>query len=71
MIGVLVVSVGFYAIDFFVDFAFMDAYVTAFTIAKELSIVKDYSEVATGKEVADNYEKGEEVFDKFIKNTVG
>ncbi len=33
MIGVLVVSVGFYVIDFFVDFAFMDAYVTAFTVA--------------------------------------
>ena len=39
---------------------------TAFSIAKELNLLNNYSEVATGIEVDEEYEKGEENFDKFI-----
>lgn len=41
---------------------------TAFSIAKELKLVTNYSEVTTGKEVDIELNKGEENFDKFIKN---
>ena len=41
---------------------------TALTIAKELNIAENKEEVATGKELEEVYEKGEDYFDKFIKN---
>lgn len=39
---------------------------TAFSIAKDLRLVSDYSEVTTGVEVDVELEKGEESFDSFI-----
>ena len=41
---------------------------TAYTIAKNLDIVKDYSEVTTGEEIAEMLAKGEVEFDKFVKS---
>ncbi|MDO4611511.1 MAG: HAD-IC family P-type ATPase [Candidatus Saccharibacteria bacterium] len=40
---------------------------TAFSIAKDLKLAKNYDEVATGNEVDAAFKKGEESFDKFIK----
>lgn len=40
---------------------------TAFSIAKDLKIVKEYDEVTTGMEVDEYLSKGQEEFDKFIK----
>lgn len=40
---------------------------TAFAIAKELALVENFSEVATGTEVAEHLKKGEAAFDNFIK----
>ncbi len=40
---------------------------TAFSIAKELKLTNDYSEVTTGVEVEEEFEKGENSFDHFIK----
>lgn len=40
---------------------------TAFSIAKEIEIASDITEVATGVEVAHAFERGEEYFDKFVK----
>lgn len=39
---------------------------TAYKIARDLELVEDKDEVATGKELDDVYEKGEDEFDKFI-----
>lgn len=41
---------------------------TAYSIAKELEIAKDYEEVATGLELEEAYQKGTKYFDRFIKN---
>lgn len=41
---------------------------TAFAIGKELGIVTDYSEVATGLEVSKHFKLGQKEFDNFIKN---
>ena len=40
---------------------------TAFAIAKELSLVSDYSEVTTGTEIQKYLQKGEAAFDEFVK----
>lgn len=40
---------------------------TAFSIAKDLKLTNNYNEVATGIEVDNEYKKGEESFDQFIK----
>lgn len=40
---------------------------TAYSIAKDLGLVEDYSEVTTGQEVNEYLEKGKKAFDKFIK----
>lgn len=40
---------------------------TAFSIAKDLSIVNDFSEVTTGLEVDEYLKKGKQEFDNFIK----
>ncbi len=40
---------------------------TAFSIAKDLKLAKNYDEVATGDEVDREFAKGREPFDKFIK----
>ncbi len=40
---------------------------TAFSIAKDLKLTKDYEEVTTGSEVDDEFEKGEKSFDNFIR----
>ena len=40
---------------------------TAYSIAKDLKIVKNYQEVTTGEKIEKELEKGEESFDKFIK----
>ena len=41
---------------------------TAFAIAKELNLVKEYEEVVTGLELEEAFSKGEKYFDNFIKN---
>ncbi len=41
---------------------------TAFAIAKELGLCKDFSEVATGVDVANERAKGEKEFDDYVKN---
>lgn len=41
---------------------------TAFAIGKELGIVTDYSEVATGLEVSKHFKLGQKEFDNFIKD---
>ena len=41
---------------------------TALTIAKDLNLASDKSEVITGIELEEAYEKGEKYFDKYIKN---
>lgn len=41
---------------------------TAFRIAKDLSLVSNYNEVVTGKEIKESYQKGNDYFDNFIKN---
>lgn len=41
---------------------------TAFCIAKELSLVSDYSEVATGSDIEKYYSMSEKDFDEYIKN---
>ena len=40
---------------------------TAFSIARDLKMVNDYSQVTTGDEVEDAFKEGEALFDKFIK----
>ena len=40
---------------------------TAFSIAQEIEIASDITEVATGTEVANAFSRGEEFFDKFVK----
>ncbi len=40
---------------------------TAFNIGKKLNLVKNFSEVATGNKIEEEYTKGFESFDKFIK----
>ncbi|MCI6188604.1 MAG: hypothetical protein PUJ60_02755 [bacterium] len=40
---------------------------TAFSIAKDLKLTNDYSEVTTGVEVDEKFEKGEKSFDNFIR----
>lgn len=40
---------------------------TAFSIAKDLKLTNDYSEVTTGVEVDEKFEKGENIFDNFIR----
>ena len=40
---------------------------TAFSIAKELSLTNDYSDVTTGVEVDEHLNKGKEAFDEFVK----
>lgn len=40
---------------------------TAFKIAKDLHLTNDYKEVTTGTEVEEYLKKGEEEFDKFVK----
>ena len=40
---------------------------TAFSIGRELGLVDDYSKVASGAEVAAEIERGEERFDKFVR----
>ena len=40
---------------------------TAFSIAKDLKLAKDYDEVTTGEEVDTEFEKGEKSFDNFIR----
>lgn len=40
---------------------------TAFSIAKDLELVSDYSEVARGDEVSHAYDQGFEYFDEFVK----
>lgn len=39
---------------------------TAYSIAKELSLAKDYSEIASGDEIEEELNKGKESFDKYI-----
>jgi len=41
---------------------------TAFSIAKELNLTKNFKEVTTGVEVEKYLEKGDKAFDKFIKS---
>ena len=41
---------------------------TAFSIAKDLKLVTNYSEVTTGELLDKEYEKGEKSFDKFIRS---
>ena len=41
---------------------------TAYSIAKDLKLTNSYNEVTTGVDLDIEYEKGEESFDKFIKN---
>lgn len=41
---------------------------TAFSIAKDLKLASSKEQVATGLEIDEAYAKGEEYFDKFIKN---
>lgn len=41
---------------------------TAFSIAKDIDIATDISQVATGKEVEAAYNLGEQAFDEFVKN---
>ena len=43
---------------------------TAFSIAKDLKLTETYDEVATGTEVDEEFNKGEENFDKFISQKV-
>ena len=43
---------------------------TAFKIAEDLKLVKSYDEVATGTEVDDEFSKGEENFDSFIRRKI-
>ena len=45
-----------------------DHALTAYSIAKELELVKDYEEVSNGEEVSKVLEQGEEAFDEFVKN---
>lgn len=40
---------------------------TAFSIAKDLKLTNEYSEVTTGEEVDEEFEKGEKSFDNFIR----
>lgn len=40
---------------------------TAFNIGKKLNLVKNYNEVATGVQIDEEFSKGQEHFDKFIK----
>lgn len=40
---------------------------TAYSIAQDISIANHFSQVATGKEVEEAFAKGEELFDKFVK----
>ena len=41
---------------------------TAYSIAKELKLAKNYEQVTTGLEIEEAYQKGEEYFDNFIKD---
>lgn len=41
---------------------------TAFSIAKDLDLTKDYNDVTTGKEVDEELKKGKKSFNEFIKN---
>ena len=41
---------------------------TAFSIAKELKLAKTLEQVTTGLEIEEAYQKGQNYFDKFIKN---
>ena len=41
---------------------------TAYSIAKDLELTKNYDEVTTGEEVEDNLEKGDIEFDKFVSS---
>ena len=41
---------------------------TAYAIAKDLNLVNDYNEVATGLEIDEAFKKGEKYFDEFIKD---
>lgn len=43
---------------------------TAYSIAKELKLTKNYDEVATGAKVDEELAKGELAFDEFVKNTL-
>lgn len=43
---------------------------TAFSIAKDLNLVTDYKQVATGSEIEEAYQKGENYFDNFIKDKI-
>ena len=43
---------------------------TAYSIAKELNLTKNYDEVATSSKVDEEFEKGELAFDNFVKNTL-
>ena len=43
---------------------------TAFSIAKDLKLTNDYSEVTTGIEVENELKKGEKTFDNFIKEKI-
>jgi magnesium-transporting ATPase (P-type) len=43
---------------------------TAFSIAKDLKLTDKFEQVATGHEVDEEFNKGEESFDKFIKGKV-
>lgn len=42
--------------------------ITAFSIAKDLKLTNEYSEVTTGEEVDEEFEKGEKSFDNFIRS---
>lgn len=41
---------------------------TAYSIAKDIKIAESYDAVATGKQVENAFEKGEEFFDEFVKD---
>lgn len=41
---------------------------TAFSIGKDLNLVKNYAEVTTGKEIDEELINGEKSFDEFVKN---
>ena len=43
---------------------------TAFSIAKDLKLTDKFEQVATGHEVDEEFNKGEESFDKFVSNKV-
>ena len=43
---------------------------TAFKIAKDLKLTKDYSDVTTGKEVDEYLKKSEKEFDEFVKTKI-